>query len=141
MSDWREKLAGLGRELQAKEQVVAEQKVATLRAFRQRLEDLKPVLEGVEAFGDAFGVEVDFTISRFDDRYPYLEFRIIRPPLFLRIECRDGVIRERLKEGVAAPTEAVLSLEALSPKRVEQRLNSWMQAAAQANRRVPGRRF
>lgn len=141
MSDWREKLAGLNKELAAKEQEVAEQKLATLKGFRKRLEELKAPLQNVEAFGQAFGVETDFTISRFDERYPYVEFRILKPALFLRIECRDGLIRERLKEGQNPPKEAELKLESLAPKRFEQRLMTWMQAAAESNRKVPGRRF
>jgi hypothetical protein len=141
MNDWRAKLADLNKELVAKEQAVAEQKAATLKGFRKRLDELKPVLENAEAFGEAFGVETDHTISRFDDRYPYLEFRIRKPALFLRIECRDGVIRERLKEGANPPKEAELTLDAITPKRFEQRINGWMQAAAEANRKVPGRRF
>lgn len=140
MSDWREKLAGLSKELVAKEQAVAEQKAATLKGFRKRLDELKPVLQSVEAFGDAFGVEIDYTISRFDERYPYVEFRIRKPGLFLRIECRDGAIRERLKQGENPPKEAELTLEAITPKRFEQRVTAWMQAAAEANRKVPGRR-
>lgn len=141
MSDWREKLAGLNKELVAQEKVVAEGKAATLKGFRKRLEELKAPLENVEAFGEAFGVDTDFTISRFEERYPYVEFRILKPALFLRIECRDGVIRERLKEGQYPPKEAELTLESLAPKRFEQRLMAWMQAAAEANRKVPGRRF
>lgn len=140
MSDWREKLAGLNKDLVAQEQRVQEQKAATLKGFRKRLDELKPVIQNAEAFGDAFGVDCDFTISRFEERYPYLEFRILKPALFLRIECRDGIIRERLKEGANPPREAEVALENLTPKRFEQRLNGWMQAAAEANRKVPGRR-
>lgn len=140
MSDWREKLAGLNKELQAQEKVAADEKVAILKGFRKRLDELKPVLQSAEAFGDAFGVEMDYTISRFDERYPYVEFRIRKPALFLRIDCRDGVIRERLKEGDNPPREWETSLEAITPRRFEERLNGWMQGAAQANRKVPGRR-
>jgi hypothetical protein len=141
MSDWREKLASLNKELAAQEQREAEQKASILKGFRKRLEELEAPLRNIEMFGEAFGVDTVFTISRFEERYPYLEFQIRKPSLFLRIECRDGVIRERLKEGQNPPREGELTLEALAPRRFEQRLMAWMQAAAEANRKAPGRRF
>ncbi|MFZ5814461.1 MAG: hypothetical protein ACOY93_04080 [Bacillota bacterium] len=140
MSDWRDKLAGLNRELQAKEQAVQEAKAATLKGFRQRLEELKPVLENAQAFGDAFGVDITFQISRFDQRYPSLALTIKKPALQLRLECRDGVIYERLQEGSGPAKEVPVPLESLAVKEFERRLTAWVQGAAEANRKLPGRR-
>jgi len=139
MSDWRAKLAGLNQQLQAQERAEEERKAATLKGFRKRLDELKPVLEDARAFGDAFGVDLAFHISRFDERYPYLELTILKPRLQYRAECRDGAITERLKEGEAPPAEERVSLEALSVKAFEQRVTGWVRAAAEANRRLPGR--
>jgi len=139
MSDWREKLAGLNQQLQAQERAEDERKAATLKGFRKRLDELQPVVEEAQAFGDAFGVEMTFHISRFDERYPYLELAILKPRLQYRVECRDGVITERLKEGEIRPREQQVSLESLAAKPFEQRLTGWVRTAAEANRRVPGR--
>lgn len=140
MNDWRERLAGLNQELQAKERAVEEAKAATLKAFRKRLEELQPALQNAQAFGDAFGVDINHEISRFGDRFPYLALTIRKPALQYRVECRHGVLYERLQEGGAAGSEREVSLASLAVKSFEQRLNGWMQAAAQANRKVPGRR-
>jgi len=140
MSDWREKLASLNQELQARERAEEERKVSTLKGFRRWLEQVQPALEEARAFGDAFGVDLSFRISRFDERYPYLELAILKPRLQYRVECRDGVITERLKEGEAPLWQAQVSLELLDVKAFEQRLTGWVRAAAEANRRLPGRR-
>jgi len=139
MSDWRAKLAGLNQQLQAQERAEEEQKAATLKGFRRRLDELKPVLEDARAFGDAFGVDLAFHISRFDERYPYVELAILKPRLQYRVECRDGVITARLQQGDAPPAEERLTLEDLSVKAFQQRVTGWVQAAAEANRRVPWR--
>jgi len=141
MSDWREKLAGLNKELQAKEQAITEEKVATLKGFRKRLDEIKPVLENAKAFGDAFGVDLTYKISRFDERYPSVELAILKPALLYRAECRDGVITERVKQGTDPAREVTVTLDALAVKRFEQRVTAWVQAAAEANRKVPGRRI
>jgi len=140
MSDWREKLASLNQELQARERAEEERKASTLKGFRRWLEQVQPALEEARAFGDAFGVDLSFRISRFDERYPYLELAILKPRLQYRVECRDGVITERLKEGEAPLWQAQVSLELLDVKAFEQRLTGWVRAAAEANRRLPGRR-
>lgn len=139
MSDWRAKLAGLNEQLQAQERAEGERKAAVLKGFRRRLEELKPVLEEARAFGEAFGVDLAFHISRFDERYPYLELTILKPRLQYRVECRDGVIAERLKEGEAPVAERRVTLEDLSVKAFEQRLTGWVRTAAEANRRLPWR--
>lgn len=140
MSDWRERLAGLGKELQAKEQAVTEQKMATLKGFRKRLDELKPILENAQSFGDAFGVDLTFKISRFDERYPSFEVTILKPALQYRAECRDGAIYERLKEGLASAKESQVNLESLGVKAFEKRLTGWVQSAAELNRKLPGKR-
>lgn len=138
--DWREKLSGLKGNLQAQEQTREDQKAAVLMGFRKRLSDLEPALRSAGEFGEAFGVDCEYEISRFDHRYPYLRFRIKRPALAYEVECRDGVLHERLKEGEGGPKAGETSLEALAPRRFEQRVTQWVQAAANANRKVPGRR-
>jgi hypothetical protein len=140
MEDWRAKLAGLNQELSAKERAVAEEKAGTLKAFRKRLDELEAVAKNAVAFGDAFGADCEYTISRFDERYPYLRFRIKRPVLEYEVICRDGVIYRRLQEGTAAPKMAQVKLDSLEPRAVEERLTRWVQAAAASNRTVPGKR-
>jgi hypothetical protein len=139
MSDWREKLAGLHTELRGQEQKVADVKTAVLTGFRKLLKELEPVMETAAQFGDAFGVECDYEISRFDDRYPWLRFRIKKPVLLYEVICKEGVLHERLKEGEATKTSTT-TLEKLAPKAFEQRITAWVQAGAQANRKVPGKR-
>lgn len=140
MNDWRERLAGLNQELQAKERAVEEAKAATLKAFRKRLEELQPALENAQAFGDAFGVDLSFEISRFGDRFPSLSLTIRKPALQYRVECRHGVIYERLQQGGVAGPEREVALASLGVKGFTERLNGWVQAAAEANRKVPGRK-
>jgi len=140
MSDWREKLARLSQKIQARERAEEERKAAALRGFRRWLDQVQPVLEEAKAFGDAFGADLSFRISRFDERYPYLELAILKPRLQYRVECRDGVITERLKEGESPLREAQVGPEALDVKAFERRLTGWVRAAAEANRRLPGRK-
>lgn len=137
MSDWRDKLQGLQKGLQAEEKAVEDRKTAVLKAFRQQLEKLKPVFESAEQFGDAFGVDVSYEISRFDDRYPWVRFQIMRPRLEWRVECRDGVLYETVKEGQGAPRAGTLAPEGMAPAAVEKRVTAWMERAAKANRRPP----
>ena len=140
MGDWREKLAALGRQLEAEERAETERKAAALKAFRTRLEVLSQVVEEARLFADAFGVDMTCRIGRFDERYPYLELSIRKPALEYRVECRDGAIWERLKEGDARATEAQVSLETMSKRAFGERVTGWVRAAAEANRKVPGRR-
>lgn len=140
MSDWRDKLAGLNQNLQAKEQAVEQQKLQVLNGFRKLLTEHERIMKGAAEFGDAFGVDCAYTISRFDQRYPSLSFRILKPVLEYVVECRDGVLEERLKEGEGRPKLSTTTLEHLAPKLFEQKVNKWVQAAAAANRKVPGRR-
>lgn len=140
MTDWRDKLAGLNQSLQSKEKAVDDQKAAVLANFRKRLPELEPIMETAAQFGDAFGVDCDFEVSRFDRRYPLVRFRIKRPLLEYVVECRDGVLHESLREGEGKPKLGETTLEQLAPKRFEQRITQWVRDAAEANRRVPGRR-
>lgn len=140
MEDWKSKLEGLNKNLQAEEQALLEQKTAVLKGFRKRLSELEPIIKTAVAFGDAFGVDCSWEISRFDDRYPHLRFRIVKPVLEYFVECRDSVITPRLREGAGRPTVRQSSLEALSPRLFEKRITEWVQAAANANRKVPGKR-
>lgn len=140
MGDWRTKLEGLNRELLAKEKNQQEEKVATLKAFRQRLLQLEAVVKTATEFGDAFGVDCEHSVSRFDERYPYLRFRIKRPALTYEVLCRDGAIVETVKEGEGAAAMATVTLESLAPKLFEKRITAWVERAANANRKVPGTR-
>lgn len=140
VDDWKSKLEGLNQNLQARERAEVEEKASVLKAFRQRLVALEPIMKGAAEFGDAFGVDALYEVSRFDQRYPFLKFIIKRPALSYAVECRDGILHERLQEGEGPAQAATTSLEALTPKRFEQRVTAWVQAAAQANRKVPGRR-
>jgi hypothetical protein len=143
VSDWREKLSGLGKDLRHQEQSTqqAEQqaKATLLTAFRKRLTELEPLLRAASEFGDAFGVDCEYEVSRFEHRHPFLRFRILRPPLLYEVECRDGAVQERIREGTARVQETQTTLEHLTPGRFEKRLTDWVQAAAQANRKMPGR--
>lgn len=140
MEDWRTKLEGLNRDLLAKEKSQQEEKLSTLKAFRQRLVQLEAVVKTASEFGDAFGVDCEHTVSRFDDRYPYLRFRIKRPALSYEVLCKDGTIVETVKDGDSAPAMATVTLDSLSPKLFEKRITAWVERAANANRKVPGKR-
>jgi hypothetical protein len=140
MEDWKAKLEGLNKNLVQQERAEADQKAAVLKGFRQLLSDLEPIIKTAVEFGDAFGVDCTWEISRFDDRYPYLRFRILKPVLEYTVECRDGVISHQVREGLGAAKRSQTTLEALAPRYFEKRLTQWVQAAANANRRVPGKR-
>lgn len=140
MNDWKAKLEGLNQNLRAKEQAEQTEKAATLAAFRKLLAQLEPVLKSVAEFGDVFGVDCDFAISRFDDRYPYVQFRIRKPALSYQALCRDGEIHEKVKEGEQAARETLVTLQSLAPKTFEKRITDWVRAAAEANRKIPGKR-
>jgi hypothetical protein len=140
VEDWKSKLEGLSKNLQAEEQSVLEQKVTVLKGFRKRLSELEPIIKTAVEFGDAFGVDCSWEISRFDDRYPRMQFRILKPVLEYHVECRDGVITERLRGGMGPATARPVTLEALDPRAFEKRITEWVQAAANANRKVPGNR-
>jgi len=136
--DWKSKLEGLNKELLAKDREETAKRTATLAAFRKLLVQLETVLKNVAEFGDAFGVDCAWEISRFDDRYPWLKFRILRPALTYEVICRDGALTETVREGTGAPKSQAVAIEALHPRKFEQRVTAWVQAAAQANRKVPG---
>ncbi|MGE5674132.1 MAG: hypothetical protein ACM3XM_09605 [Mycobacterium leprae] len=140
MNDWRDKLADLNRDLQNKERAEDEKKAAVLNGFRKLLSELETVCRNVGDFGDAFGVDCDYEINRFGERYPVLRFRIKKPLLAYEVACKDGVLYEQLKEGTAAPKVSRTTMEALAPKRFEERVTAWVQAAANTNRKVPGKR-
>lgn len=137
-NDWKTKLEALNKELLAKDREETAKRTATLTAFRKLLAQLEPVLKNVTEFGDAFGVDCAWEISRFDDRYPWLRFRILKPALTYEVICRDGALTETIREGVGNPKSEAADLEALRPRRFEERLTKWVQAAAQTNRKVPG---
>lgn len=139
MEDWKAKLEGLHTDLRGKEKEVADAKSAVLSAFRKLLKELEPIMENAAQFGDAFGVECDYEISRFDDRYPWVRFRIKKPVLLYEVICKEGVLHERLKQGEVVKTGQT-TLEKLNPKAYEQRVTAWVNAAAEANRKVPGGR-
>lgn len=138
--DWKEKLAGLGANLNARERADQDQKAAVLAGFRKLLPQLEPVVKSAAEFGDAFGVDLTWEITRFDQRYPALRFEIKQPALTYEVECRDGVLHEKLREAGERERTGTTTLEALAPRRFEQRVTKWVQAAAEANRKVPGRR-
>jgi len=140
VDDWKSKLEGLNKQLQTKEKAVQDEKAASLAAFRKWLGQIEPVLKNVGMFAEAFGVDCDWGISRFDDRYPYLEFRVRKPLLAYRVLCRDGVLEESIKEGEQPPRQSRTTLEALTNRRFEERLNQWVRAAGEAGRKVPGKR-
>jgi len=140
MHDWKAQLEKLNKELVKEERAEMERRANVLKGFRQLLVELEPIVKTAQEFGDAFGVDCAWQISRFDDRYPYLEFRVLRPALEYRVECRDGAIRERLREGLGKAQEREVALEDLQPRTFEKRITQWVQAAANANRKVPGKR-
>lgn len=140
MDDWKAKLEGLNKNLHAQEQAVVDAKAGILKAFRQRLIELEAIMKGAAEFGDAFGVDALYEVSRFDQRYPFLKFVIKKPALLYSVECRDGVLQERLQEAGGKAKESITTLEALAPRRFEQRITAWVNTAAQANRKVPGRK-
>lgn len=140
MNDWKAKLEGLSKKLEAEERSESERKAALLSAFRQRLLELEPIVKAAIEFGDAFGVDAVYEVNRFHDRFPYLRFRLLRPVLEYEVTCRDGILREQLREGLGKAKVREVSLESLAPKEFEARVTQWVQAAANANRKVPGKR-
>lgn len=138
MDDWRAKLENLSQDLRSKERAEADQKAATLMTFRKALSALEPVLKTATEFGDAFGVDCAWEISRFDDRYPYLRFKILKPVLAYEVLCKDGVLHESLKDGEGPAKANTTTMQALAPREFEKRITAWVQAAANSNRRVPG---
>jgi hypothetical protein len=140
MEDWKAKLGALGQQLAAQEAAIAQAKKERLTAFRKALKEYEGILQDAEAFGDAFGVDLSWEISRFDAQYPYLRLTIQRPLLRYELNAKDGELMEYLQEGSGKVQRRALTLEEVAPKRFAARLNEWMQAAAQANRKVPGKR-
>lgn len=140
MSDWQAKLAGLNKELLAQEKAENEAKAAVLSGFRKVILELNPIAKGVIEFADAFGADCEWESDRFHDRYPWVRFRIRKPDLEYRVECRDGVIYEQIKEGPGPAKVKKSTLEAMAPKAFERRLTEWVQAAVNANRKMPGKR-
>lgn len=135
--EWKQRLAGLSKSLVSEERAEVQKKAALTVAFRSWLAQIEPVVQSAVQFGDAYGAECDYEVSRFDERYPTLRFRVRKPLLYYVVECRDGLVLERVKEGDGAPRQSVTTLDSLSPKLFEQRLTAWVQAAAQANRKPP----
>lgn len=140
MDDWKAKLEGLGKALQSQERAEQEQKAAVLAGFRKALKELEPVCRTAADFGNAFGADLTYVISRFDDRYPYLRLKIKKPLMEYEVTCREGVLFERTTEGGKPPFMRQTTLEQLQPGAFADRLNQWVQSAASANRKVPGRR-
>jgi hypothetical protein len=139
LSDWRDQLSALHQDIHRQEKAVDDKKAAIMTAFRQRLAELGPILKNVTEFGDAFGVDITWEISRFDQRYPSLSFSIHKPALTLAVECRDGLLHERFREGIRKVQERVITLDDIVPRQFEQRVTKWVEGAANANRKVPGK--
>jgi hypothetical protein len=139
MEDWKAKLEGLNKELLKQDREELAKRTANLAAFRKLLQQLEPVCKNVTEFGDAFGVDCAWEISRFDDRYPWLKFRILKPLLSYEVICRDGALTETLKEGTNPPKSSATTIDQLHPRPFEKRVTDWVQAAANANRKVPGK--
>jgi hypothetical protein len=139
LSDWRDQLSSLNQEIHRQEKAVDDKKAAIMTAFRQRLSELGPILKNVTEFGDAFGVDVNWEISRFDQRYPSLSFTIQKPALTLALECRDGLVHERFREGIGKVQERLITVDDLAVRKFEQRVTKWVEHAANANRKVPGK--
>lgn len=137
MNDWKSQLSSLGDRLSAEDAKVTQAKKERLQALRKVLKEYEAVLTDAAAFGDAFGVDLTWEIARFDAQYPYLRLTIKRPLLRYELSGKDGELREYLQEGAGAVQRKAQTVEAISPKRFGERLNKWIQAAAQANRKVP----
>jgi hypothetical protein len=140
MSDWKSQLASLGAQLNAEEAKVVAAKTDRLQAFRKALKEYESVLQDAQSFGDAFGVDLSWEIARFDAQYPYLRLTIPKPLLRYELNAKDGELMEYLQEGSSPVQRRPQTLAAVAPKRFSERLTAWIQAAAQANRRVPGKR-
>jgi hypothetical protein len=140
MSDWKSKLASLGAQLNAEEAKVDAAKKDRLQAFRKALKEYETVLQDAEAFGDAFGVDLTWEIARFDSQYPYLRLTIPKPLLRYELNGKDGELMEFLQEGSSPVQRRQLTVAEVAPKKFSEKLTAWIQAAAQANRKVPGKR-
>jgi hypothetical protein len=140
VNDWKSQLAALGNQLSAAEAQVAQAKKERQQAFRKALKEYESILTDAAAFGDAFGVDLTWEIARFDAQYPFLKLTIKRPLLRYEVNAKDGELTEYLQQGEGQVQRRSLTVEAIAPKRFGERLNGWIQAAAQANRKVPGKR-
>jgi hypothetical protein len=139
MSDWKSKLESLGAQLNAADAKVEQAKKERLQAFRKALKEYETVLQDAAAFGDAFGVDLSWEIARFDAQYPYLRLTIPKPLLRYELNGKDGELMEFLQEGTSPVQKRPQTVAAIAPKQFAARLTAWIQAAAQANRKVPGK--
>lgn len=140
MSDWKSQLSSLGAQLNAEEAKVEQAKKERLQAFRKALKEYEAVLQDAEAFGDAFGVDLSWEIARFDAQYPYVRLTIKKPLLRYELNAKDGELTEFLAEGENPVKRQPQTVAGIGPKEFGKRLTAWIQAAAQANRKVPGKR-
>lgn len=137
MNDWKSQLSSLGQKLTAEDAKLDQAKKERLQAFRKALKEYETVLTDAAAFGDAFGVDLTWEIARFDAQYPYLKLTIKKPLLRYELNGKDGELTEFLAEGGAPVKRRAMTVAAVSPKQFAERLNKWIQAAAQANRKAP----
>lgn len=137
MNDWKSQLSSLGQQLSAEDAKAEQVKKERLQAFRKALKEYENVLTDAAAFGDAFGVDLTWEIARFDAQYPYLKLTIKKPLLRYELNGKDGTLTEFLQEGSSPVKRRAMTVEAIAPKPFAERLNKWIQAAAQANRKVP----
>lgn len=137
MNDWKSQLSSLGDKLSAEDAKVTQAKKERLQAFRKALKEYETVLTDAAAFGDAFGVDLTWEIARFDAQYPYLRLTIKKPLLRYELHGKDGELTELLQEGAGSVQRRAMTVAAVTPKRFGERLTTWIQAAAQANRKVP----
>lgn len=137
MNDWKAQLSSLGDKLSAEDAKVTQAKKERLQAFRKALKEYETVLTDAAAFGDAFGVDLTWEIARFDAQYPYLKLTIKKPLLRYEVNGKDGELTELLQEGASPVKRRAMTMAAVAPKQFGERLTKWIQAAAQANRKVP----
>ncbi|HLO02854.1 MAG TPA: hypothetical protein VK191_07100 [Symbiobacteriaceae bacterium] len=137
MNDWKSQLSSLGDKLSAEDAKVTQAKKERLQALRKALKEYETVLTDAAAFGDAFGVDLTWEIARFDAQYPYLRLTIKKPLLRYELHGKDGELTELLQEGAGSVQRRAMTVAAVTPKRFGERLTKWIQAAAQANRKVP----
>lgn len=135
MADWREKLTGLGKQLEQKEQAVADQQAAQVAEFRRILLAIDPVGQEVALLADAYGVDCEWEVYRFDARHPGFRFRTLRPLSELAVECRSGQVF--MRQGAR---ETSGKLADITPEAVKDQLMNLVLAAAQAVRKPPGGR-
>jgi hypothetical protein len=134
VSDWRAKLAQVGKGLAEQEAAQREREAAQLQAWRKRLQELDPVGQEVAQLADAYGVPCQWECNRFAT-YPGFRFRTVKPAREIAAEWRGATLYIR-RDGQESPGQVA----DLTAELVKDQLMDLVLAVAEGQRKVPGKR-